>query len=81
MAEGGQPLKDAGNAWEIYAANADGTRGERVATEYNDYKGSLEPGDYIVRATLGEASAEQAVKRPSSRSSCRSAASASRSPA
>jgi Ca-activated chloride channel family protein len=59
----GQPAPDeAGNAYEIYAVTADGSKGERVATEYNNYKGSLEPGDYIVRATLGEASAEMPVK-------------------
>lgn len=62
MAAGGQPLKDAGNAYEIYKANDDGTKGERVATEYNNYKGSLETGDYIVRAVLGEAAVEQPLK-------------------
>lgn len=59
----GQPaLDEAGNAYEIYAVKADGAKGERVATEYDNYKGSLEPGGYIVRATLGEASAEMPVK-------------------
>jgi Ca-activated chloride channel family protein len=62
MAEGQPALNEAGNAYEIYAVKADGAKGERVATEYNNYKGSLEPGDYIVRATLGEASAEMPVK-------------------
>ena len=61
MAAGGEPLKD-GNVWEIFKANADGSRGEQIATEYSSYKGSLEPGDYIVRARLGEASVEQALK-------------------
>lgn len=58
----GQPLNGAGNTYEIHAAKADGSKGERIATEYDDYKGSLEPGDYIVRATLGEASAEMPVR-------------------
>ena len=49
MAEGGAPLGDDGKAWEIFKANADGSRGDNVATEYDNYKGSLEPGDYIVR--------------------------------
>lgn len=62
MASGGEPLKDAGNAWEIYKANADGSRGEAVATEYGNYKGSLEPGDYVVEARLGEAEVEQKLK-------------------
>ncbi|WP_269933344.1 vWA domain-containing protein [Aminobacter sp. HY435] len=62
MAQGSDPLKDAGNAWEIYKANADGAKGERIATEYNNYKGSLEPGAYVIRATLGEAEVEQPLK-------------------
>lgn len=62
LAEGGAPLKDAGNAWEIYKANADGSKGERLTTEYNNYKGSLEAGDYVIRATLGEAAVEQPLK-------------------
>ncbi|WP_395448090.1 hypothetical protein ACHMW7_24850 [Aminobacter sp. UC22_36] len=62
LAEGAAPLTDAGNAWEIYKANADGTKGERVTTEYNNYKGSLEAGAYVIRATLGEAAVEQPLK-------------------
>lgn len=62
MAAGGENLKDAGNAWEIFRANADGSRGEQIATEYSNYKGSLEPGDYIVEARFGEARAEQKLK-------------------
>ena len=55
MAAGGAPLEDAGKAWEISKAKADGSAGDYVATEYGNYKGSLEPGDYVVRARLGEA--------------------------
>jgi Ca-activated chloride channel family protein len=62
LAQGQPALDEAGNAYEIYAVKADGAKGERVATEYDNYKGSLEPGGYIVRATLGEASAEMPVK-------------------
>lgn len=62
MAKDGAPLMDAGNAWEIYKAKADGTKGERLTTEYGNYKGSLEPGDYVIRATLGEAAVEQPLK-------------------
>jgi Ca-activated chloride channel family protein len=60
MAEGGDAVTD-GNAWEIYKAQADGSAGENVTTEYGAYKGSLDPGDYVVRATLGEARTEQKV--------------------
>ena len=62
MAAGGEPLKDAGNAWEIYKANVDGTRGEHVTTDYNNFRTSLEPGDYVVEARLGEAEVEQKLK-------------------
>lgn len=62
MAAGGAKLADAGNAWEIYKAKADGSAGEHVATEYGNYRGSLEPGDYVVRARLGEAAAERQLK-------------------
>lgn len=63
MAEGSPPLPgDGGNAWEIFRAAADGSRGEHVATEYgNAYKANLEPGDYIVVARLDYARTEQAV--------------------
>ncbi|WP_192181817.1 vWA domain-containing protein [Mesorhizobium amorphae] len=61
MAEGGEPLTD-GNAWEIYKAGSDGTRGESVTTQYGAYKGNLEPGDYVVVAQDGEAKVEQKVK-------------------
>ncbi len=62
LAEGLPALNDAGNAYEIFAVKADSSKGERVATEYNNFKGNLEPGDYIVRAMLGEASAEMPLK-------------------
>ena len=62
MVAGGAPLADDGQAWEIHAVAADGTKGERLATEYNAYSGTLEPGDYIVRARLGEAAVELPVK-------------------
>ena len=61
MAEGGDPITD-GNAWEIYKAKSDGTRGDSVSTEYGAYKGNLEPGDYVVVAIDGQAKAEQKIK-------------------
>lgn len=62
LAAGGPTLEDAGNAWEIYKGNADGSKGEHLATEYGNFKGSLEPGNYLIRATLGEAAVEQPLK-------------------
>ncbi len=62
MAPGGAPLKGAGNSWEVYKANADGSAGEYVTTDYGNYKGNLEPGDYVVKARHGEAGVEQKLK-------------------
>ncbi|UCI25754.1 vWA domain-containing protein [Mesorhizobium sp. B2-8-5] len=61
LAEGDDPITD-GNVWEVYKAKPDGTRGESVTTEYGAYKGNLEPGDYVVVATDGQAKAEQKIK-------------------
>lgn len=63
LSEGGPSLpKDGGNAWEIFKANPDGSRGDHVETGYgNDFRIKLEPGDYIVVARMGEASLEQKV--------------------
>ena len=62
MSEGGEVLnEDVGNSYEIYQVKADGTQGDRVTTEYNRYKGKLEPGEYIVKASLGVASTEQKI--------------------
>ena len=46
----------------VFKAKADGTRGDNITTEYNEWKGNLEPGDYVIVAEDGEAKAEQLVK-------------------
>ncbi|RRI03059.1 VWA domain-containing protein [Mesorhizobium tamadayense] len=61
VAEGGDPITD-GNAWEIYKAAADGTRGDQVMTEYGELKTNLESGDYVVVARDDEARSEQKIK-------------------
>ncbi|RWA79427.1 VWA domain-containing protein [Mesorhizobium sp.] len=61
MAEGGDPITD-GNAWEIYKAAADGTRGDQVMTEYGELKTNLEPGDYVIVGRDDEARSEQKIK-------------------
>ncbi|TPK68947.1 VWA domain-containing protein [Mesorhizobium sp. B2-4-15] len=61
LAEGGDPVTD-GNAWEVYKAKSDGTRGDNITTEYGDYKANLEPGDYVIVARDGEAKVEQKIK-------------------
>ena len=43
--------------WELYAINSDGTTGDRVTTEYNDFKGYIEPGTYRLITTLDSAQA------------------------
>ncbi len=57
LSEDSDPLPgDGANVWEIYKANADGSEGEWVSTDYgNRYKGNLEPGDYLVVARYDEA--------------------------
>ena len=63
LSEGGPDIGDDGSdnlIWEWYAVNADGSIGERVATDYYaSFEGSLEPGDYLLRASFGYASSEQ----------------------
>ncbi|TPK92987.1 MULTISPECIES: VWA domain-containing protein [unclassified Mesorhizobium] len=61
LAEGGDPITD-GNAWEIYKAESDGTRGDQVMTEYGVLKTNIEPGDYIVVGRDDEARSEQKIK-------------------
>jgi Ca-activated chloride channel family protein len=59
LAEGEDPLVDGDSdiVWEFSKPNADGTAGEWVRTEYHaEYKGAIEPGDYIVTARLDYAS-------------------------
>ena len=41
--------------WEIHAINADGTTGERITTEFNAFKGFIEPGNYRLITQLGQA--------------------------
>jgi Ca-activated chloride channel homolog len=47
--------------WEVYTIQADGARGERITTEYNDYKGFIEPGTYILVAKLDTVEVSQEV--------------------
>ncbi len=63
LSEGGPSLgPDAGNAWEIYRATADGQMGEYLTTSYgNAFRADLDPGNYIVKAQMGQAVVEQPV--------------------
>ncbi|MBX3531715.1 MAG: VWA domain-containing protein [Rhizobiaceae bacterium] len=45
----------------VYKINPDGSRGEYVSTDYNDWKGNLEPGDYIITSRIDHAEVEQKV--------------------
>lgn len=64
LSEGGPDLasENADLVWEWHTVAADGSKGEWVGTDYNsDFEGSLEPGDYIMTATMGYASSSQPV--------------------
>lgn len=64
LSEGGPDLgsENADLVWEWHKVAADGSKGEYVGTDYNsDFEGALEPGDYIMTATMGYASSEQPV--------------------
>ena len=62
LAEGGDRRRATATPGKSTRPKSDGTRGDNVTTEYNDYKGNLEPGDYVVVAAMGEAKAEQQLK-------------------
>lgn len=47
--------------WEIHAINPDGTTGDRVLSDYNDFKALLEPGTYRILVRIGNARATQDV--------------------
>ncbi len=48
-------------AWQFNKVAADGSKGENVSTEYNDYKGTMLAGDYILVAKMGTAQVEQKI--------------------
>ncbi len=53
LSEGDDRLVNDGIVWEFAKPNADGTPGDWVRTEYGtEFKGDIEPGDYIVTAKL-----------------------------
>lgn len=52
---------DIGQSWVLYKANADGSRGDYVSTEYGPWKGNAEPGKYVLVAKVGHVEREQAV--------------------
>lgn len=53
-----KPEDSTDSQWEIYAKNPDGTKADRITTEYNARQTYIEPGDYILRTILGEAVVE-----------------------
>jgi len=56
------PIGNADIVWEIHKANADGSQGEYLSTDYGTgYKTNLEPGDYLVSASIGYAHVEMPV--------------------
>jgi Ca-activated chloride channel family protein len=65
LSEGGPDIVEVAGAdlvWEWHTVAADGSKGEYVGTGYySTFKETLEPGDYIMTATLGYASSSQPV--------------------
>ncbi|MBU1306429.1 MAG: VWA domain-containing protein [Alphaproteobacteria bacterium] len=64
LAEGSPDLtnNDHEIVWRWYTPKADGTPGEQLGTDYYaDFKGTLEPGDYNVQASVNYASSSQPV--------------------
>lgn len=61
--EGGESLPDSVSpVWEIFQVSTNGEKAEKLTTEYGvNYKGNLEPGDYIVSVYLDWAKTEQPV--------------------
>lgn len=56
------PIGNADIVWEIHQANADGSEGEYLSTDYGvNYKANLEPGDYLVSASIGYAHIQMPV--------------------
>lgn len=52
-------IAGAGITWHIFKKNSDGTQGERVATDYDDKKLTVPPGDYVLEANWGQATTRQ----------------------
>jgi len=64
LSEGGPDIVDdaADLVWELNKVAADGSMGDWISTDYySTYKGSVEPGDYIMTAKMGYASAAQPI--------------------
>ncbi|TWG63471.1 MULTISPECIES: VWA domain-containing protein [unclassified Aminobacter] len=60
LSEDTDDLKD-GPTWELYKAQPDGSAGERITTQFNDWKTNLEPGNYVLRVRYGHAESTQLV--------------------
>jgi Ca-activated chloride channel homolog len=62
LVEGGKSIaQDFGVAWEFYAIAADGSKGDRIDTQYNDFKGMMPAGDYVLVVRADLARAEQRI--------------------
>lgn len=60
--EGAFSDADASVGWDLHLANSDGTEGDFVRTEYGaDWKSTVEPGDYILTASVHDASVSAPV--------------------
>ncbi len=62
LAEGAPDIGQEGQTYNVYKAQADGSRGEHIATEYNHWRGNLDPGRYVVTGRLDSAEVEMTVE-------------------
>ncbi|CAM5520957.1 hypothetical protein MAUB1S_08693 [Mycolicibacterium aubagnense] len=62
LAEGGAEITDdVGQSWALHRTRADNSRGENILTEYGDWKGSVQPGKYVLVVKAGQVEREQVV--------------------
>jgi len=62
LAETTPDLADDGQSYTFLLANPDGSRGSHFRTEYNKWRGNIEPGRYVLEGKLGHAAQDQLVE-------------------
>ncbi|MCO5063365.1 MAG: VWA domain-containing protein [Rhizobiaceae bacterium] len=61
LTEGGEAINSNDLSYTVSRAKPDGTAGDYVTTEYGQWKGNLEPGEYVIVAKMGEAATQQKI--------------------
>lgn len=57
LVDGGPEIDTEGSGvvYRFFGKNADGSKGEQVAVEYDNWKGNVEPGEYLLEVSLDRA--------------------------